>query len=128
MEGRTVGGGITVAFRDGVEVPWVSCGRRFLKIAPNNALYWHAIRKACREGRKRFDFGRSSPGSGTFEFKRRWGAEPRQLYWQYRAESGGTHAASPDGSGFGVAGRIWQRMPVWMTRVVGPPIRRRITL
>jgi FemAB-related protein (PEP-CTERM system-associated) len=127
-EGETLGGGITVTFRDGVEMPWVSSGRRHMKLAPNNALYWHAIRAACRDGLKRFDFGRSTPGSGTFEFKRRWGAEPRQLYWQVLERKAGAYRPGTDGAGFGLAGWMWQRIPVAVTRVIGPPIRRRIAL
>jgi hypothetical protein len=128
VEGRIAGGGITVAFGNGVEMPWVSTSRRFHRIAANNAVYWHAIRDACRAGRATFDFGRSTPGSGTFEFKRRWGAEPAQLYWQYMARSGATHTLSPDGGGFGLAGRMWQKLPVPVTKVIGPRIRGRITL
>jgi FemAB-related protein (PEP-CTERM system-associated) len=127
-EGETVGGGITVTFRDGVEMPWVSSARRHMKLAPNNALYWHAIRAACRGGLRRFDFGRSTSGSGTFEFKRRWGAEPRQLYWQVRERKPGAYRPGTEGAGFGLAGWVWQRIPVAVTRVIGPPLRRRIAL
>jgi FemAB-related protein (PEP-CTERM system-associated) len=128
LNGRPVAGGITVTFRDGVEMPWVSASRRFQNIAPNNAVYWHAIRQACRKGLKRFDFGRSTPGSGTFEFKRRWGAEPVQLHWQYRERTAGRYCPTTEGTGFGLAGWAWKKMPVSLTKVVGPGIRRQITL
>jgi FemAB-related protein (PEP-CTERM system-associated) len=127
VDGRTAGGGITVTFRDGMEVPWVSTSQRFRRIAANNLIYWRAIQEACRLGLKRFDFGRSTPGSGTYEFKRRWGAEPVQLHWQYSARDGGVHASGAGGE-FGLAERIWSRLPVPLTKLVGPPIRGQITL
>jgi FemAB-related protein (PEP-CTERM system-associated) len=128
VNGAPVAAGITVTFRDGVEMPWVSASRRYQQIAPNNAVYWHAIQEACRKGLKRFDFGRSTPGSGTYEFKRRWGAEPLQLHWQYRERTVGKYSPKTDGTGFGLAGRVWQKMPIGLTKIIGPGIRRQITL
>lgn len=128
LDSTPLAGGITVTFRDGVEMPWVSASRRFQKIAPNNAVYWHAIREACRKRLKRFDFGRSTPGSGTFEFKRRWGAEPVQLHWQYRERTTGKYSPKTEGTSFGLAGRLWQKMPLSLSKILGPVIRRQITL
>ena len=35
-----------------------------------------------------FDFGRSTPNEGTFHFKKQWGAEPRELVWEYWTPQG----------------------------------------
>jgi FemAB-related protein (PEP-CTERM system-associated) len=127
-KGSPVAAGITVTFQDGVEMPWVSASKRFQKSAPNNAVYWHAIREACKKNIKRFDFGRSTPGSGTFEFKRRWGAEPLQLHWQYRERTPGQYSPKADGTSMSLAGWLWKKMPVPLTKIIGPGIRRQITL
>jgi serine/alanine adding enzyme len=127
-KGIPVAAGITVTFQDCVEMPWVSASKRFQKIAPNNAVYWHAIRESCKRRSKRFDFGRSTPGSGTFEFKRRWGAKPLQLHWQYLEKNPGQYCPHVGGKGMGLAGRLWKKMPIRLTKVIGPGIRRQITL
>ena len=128
IDGQVVGGGITVSFGKGVEMPWASALRRFSKCAPNNAVYWHAIAKACREGRGTFDFGRSTPGSGTFEFKRRWGAKPMQLYWQRATDNIDEAVSSGHGQAFRAAEWLWKRMPISVTKIMGPPLRRGISL
>ena len=38
---------------------------------------------SIERGSRWFDFGRSTPGSGTYDFKLRWGGKVRQLYWVY---------------------------------------------
>jgi hypothetical protein len=44
-------------------------------------MYWHMLEQACLAGAKVFRFGRSTPDSGTYHFKKQWGAEPVKLYW-----------------------------------------------
>jgi hypothetical protein len=46
-------------------------------------LYWTKLEYACDNGNKTFDFGRSTPGEGTYRFKPQWGAKPQPLHWQY---------------------------------------------
>jgi hypothetical protein len=74
-----------------------------------------------------FDFGRSTPQEGTYRFKEQWGARPRQLYWEYWLAKG---AAIPDRSpknpNFSAAISLWRRLPVAVTRVVGPLVVRNI--
>jgi lipid II:glycine glycyltransferase (peptidoglycan interpeptide bridge formation enzyme) len=37
-------------------------------------LYWTMIRDSIERGYKVFDFGRSTPNEGTYNFKKQWGA------------------------------------------------------
>ena len=93
-EGRnTMGAGIAVTFKDGIFVPWASSLKEHRGKCPNNLLYWDAIQYGCKEGYRTFDFGRSSVGSGTFEFKKQWGAQPLALHWQMLAKDGGSGGA-----------------------------------
>ena len=72
-----------------IEIPWASSIRDFNPLCPNHLLYWHAMETAVAEGVDVFDFGRSTPGEGTFKFKEQWGAEPVPLHWEYRLPKGG---------------------------------------
>lgn len=122
-QGKTVmGAGIMVFWRDRVELPWVSSLRRYFELSPNNLLYWHAMVHAIERGMKTFDFGRSTLEAGTYEFKKRWGAEPHQLFWQYWAPAGDAPDLSPGNPKFKLAIRIWQKLPVPLTKLIGPPI------
>ena len=41
------------------------------------------MQDAVDAGRTIFDFGHSSPGDGTYDFKEQWGGIPEQLWWEY---------------------------------------------
>ena len=80
-DGQPIGGLIALAFKDSLIVPWASSLRQYLSLCPNMLLYWETLRSACIEGFQRFDFGRSSRNSGTYRFKRQWGAVEEPLFW-----------------------------------------------
>jgi serine/alanine adding enzyme len=123
MEGRPVAAGFLMAFRQMLEIPWASSLRRFNRFSPNMLLYWSVLRFACERGFRVFDFGRSSPDSGTFRFKAQWGATAVPLYWHYWLRAGGSMPdLSPRNPKMQFAIRSWQRLPVGLTKVIGPPI------
>jgi FemAB-related protein (PEP-CTERM system-associated) len=124
----TVGGLIALAFKDVLTVPWASCLSRHLGLCPNMLLYWETMRAGCREGLRRFDFGRSSRGSGTYRFKRQWGAGESPLFW-YTVSLRGEGRARRPGTGRAAAllAGSWRRLPLALTRQLGPHIRRYLT-
>ncbi len=125
---KTIGAGIALFFKDGVLVPWASSLREHRSKCPNNLLYWDAIQYGCKEGYRTFDFGRSSIGSGTYEFKKQWGAQPKQLYWQVLNVNGaGGATISTDDRRYRLVIDAWRRLPVSVTRVMGPRIRKYLT-
>lgn len=123
--GRTVASGLLTWFRTTLEVPWASSIRDFRAYCPNNLLYWEAIRFALRNRLSTFDFGRSTPGEGTYHFKKQWGAQPVPLYWQYLLNDGATlPELNPANPRYRTAIRIWRSLPVAATKLLGPPIVR----
>lgn len=126
--GRTcVAGAVTVRFRGVFEVPWASSIRNYNSMCPNNLLYWTMIRHACEVGCRTFDFGRSTPGEGTYRFKKQWGAVPCDMHWQYWLGSGAAMPdISPDNPRYRMLVRTWQKLPVRLTRLIGPSIVRNI--
>lgn len=127
LEGKTVASGMLTWFRDSLEVPWASSIIDYREKCPNNLLYWEAIRFAIRNGTRKFDFGRSTPGEGTYRFKKQWGAKPVQLYWQYLLEKG-QHVPelNPGNPKYRLAIKVWQQLPVTVTKVLGPRIVKSI--
>jgi FemAB-related protein (PEP-CTERM system-associated) len=125
---RTAGGGLCLSFKDTVMIPWASSRREYLSKCPNNLLYWEAIRLGCHEGFRRFDFGRSSRGSGTYHFKKQWGAVEQPLFWEVWRRNGHRSAlVQSSDARYAVAGRAWKHLPVAITRLCGPMLRRRIS-
>ena len=90
-------------------------------------MYWEVLAAACRDGFTWFHFGRSSRDSGTYHFKKQWGAEEVQLYWYLLSQGGDPEAAIPQPQeSYGWATRVWQRLPLSMARVLGPHLIAKI--
>lgn len=105
--------------------PWASSLRRYFALCPNPLVYWEAIRLAIARGARRFDFGRSQPGTGTYRFKTQFGAVPHPLYYQYaRGRAARIPTLADQKSSFGLAVRAWQHLPLPLARAIGPRARR----
>lgn len=127
LENKTVASGILTWFKDNLEVPWASSISDHREKCPNNLLYWEAIRFAIRNGSRKFDFGRSTPGEGTYRFKKQWGALPYPLYWQYLLKDGKQlPELNPKNPKYEMAIKVWQRLPLALTNVLGPRIVKNI--
>jgi FemAB-related protein (PEP-CTERM system-associated) len=123
-DGRPIGAALLLLHRQTISIPWVSSLRSSFKKSPNQLLYWEAMRWGISNGYRIFDFGRSSKGTGTYEAKRRWGADVVQLYWHYHPESAGPPTEAIKRLAW--ASRLWQRLPVPVANALGPRIRRAI--
>ena len=90
-------------------------------------LYWELIKNACETGAKFFHLGRSTKDSGAEVFKKKWNADAMQLYWHYvlrtRTEIPSLNPSNPK---YRLAIRTWQRLPVSLTKVLGPFIAKHI--
>lgn len=127
LHGRAAAAGFLVGFRGRLEIPWASSLRRFNQQAPNMLLYWKALEWACHNGYTAFDFGRSSPDSGTYRFKAQWGAKPHPCHWHYWVRNGGPPPElNPANPRFRMAIQAWRRLPVAFTRLLGPAIVRNL--
>lgn len=124
---EAVGGCAMLFFKGTAAVPWISSSRKHFALCPNNLMYWSAIQMAHDHGCTIFDFGRSSWNSGPFEYKRRWGAVPVPLCWQYYMPNGDSEpeftTANPKYRAFC---SLWQRMPLSVANLLGPVISRQV--
>jgi FemAB-related protein (PEP-CTERM system-associated) len=127
LKDQPIAAGLTYRTGGLIEIPWASSVRDFNSLCPNHLLYWHALETAIAEGVKVFDFGRSTPGEGTFKFKEQWGAEPVPLHWEYWVAKGGdVPDQSPKNPKFHLAIEAWKRLPLWAANAVGPRLVRGI--
>ena len=130
-EGKKTVGGLVVFFHKNTAiVPWASCYRGYFSKCPNNLLYWETMQYACERGCSQFDFGRSSPNSGTYLFKKQWGAVPFPLHWRiYGAGGVDSSAAHPatESRVLRIASAVWKHIPIGIANVIGPRIRRFIS-
>jgi len=125
---RAVGGLVALFFKDTMLVPWASSLREYFSKCPNNLLYWEAIQEGCKRRCARFDFGRSTIDSGTYDFKKQWGAQPKQLHWQLLSADGAVASTvSSDSAPYRFVSEVWKRLPAPVARLIGPSIRKYLT-
>jgi FemAB-related protein (PEP-CTERM system-associated) len=124
-EGRMVAGVLSLYYNDRVLPYFGGALRDAFQYAVNDFMYWELMRLAAKEGYKVFDFGRSRVGTGSYDFKRHWGFEPRPLPYQYllvRAQS--LPNFNPSNPRLQWAVEAWKRMPLGLTKWLGPRLTR----
>jgi FemAB-related protein (PEP-CTERM system-associated) len=123
LDAQPIAGGLTFRTKTMVEVPWASSRRDFNHLCPNHLLYWRILETAVADGCDVLDFGRSTPGEGTFKFKSQWGAEPVALHWEYPyLASGSLPDQGPANPKFRAAIALWKHCPLPIANALGPHI------
>lgn len=93
----------------------------------NDFLYWELMRRACARGLRTFDYGRSKRDTGPFAFKQNWGFEPAPLHYQYYlVKARDLPNLSPTNPKYRMFIRAWQRLPLPVSRAVGPWLARNL--
>ncbi|MEO8270960.1 MAG: FemAB family XrtA/PEP-CTERM system-associated protein [Aureliella sp.] len=124
---QTVAAGLLVHYPgERTEVPSASSLRSFNSTGANMWMYRQMLARAIDRGSPMFDFGRSSEGSGTYKFKAQWGALPQPAAWQYYVRKGQAEDLRPSSQRNQKLIKIWQKLPVSVSRWLGPSIVRGI--
>jgi serine/alanine adding enzyme len=108
------------------EVPSASSLRQFNSSNANMLMYLHLLQRAIERGQHTFDFGRSSTNSGTYRFKSQWGATASPAVWQHYVRKGSATDMRPNSGKYDLMINVWKKLPVWLTKVIGPSIVRGI--
>jgi FemAB-related protein (PEP-CTERM system-associated) len=110
-----------------MEIPWASTIKDVNPLSINMYLYWESLKYAIAQGCTTFDFGRSTVDSGTYRFKKQWGAQPQQLYWHYwlgsKREMPKLNPSNPKYKQFI---RLWKKLPLVIANRLGPMIVRNL--
>ncbi|MCP4647836.1 MAG: GNAT family N-acetyltransferase [bacterium] len=119
---------LVIGFGDTLKNPWASSLREYSVLSPNMLLYSTMLDYACDNNYRFFDFGRSSPNEGTYRFKEQWGAKPTPLHWYYISIGSEESIKGEEKARFERVIHYWKRLPVPLTKIVGPSIRKHIGL
>ena len=125
---KVIGGGVCLKFKDMLCIPWASSLREYRSLCPNVLMYWEAIQWGCDNQVAIFDFGRSTKGEGTYKFKMQWDSVEEPLHWQRFPENvqNGTTQTEKDKYAWLVS--LWAHLPVSVTKIIGPWIRKQVSL
>ncbi len=114
-------------FRSTGEGLWLGIRNQFRERYAGYLLYWEILRGASGRGIQTFHLGRSTADSGAEAFKKKWNAYPKPLYWYYCGLQGRPiPALNVDNPRYRLAIELWRKLPLNVTREIGPPIARGI--
>lgn len=123
--GKPVAGVLSLLFNDAVFPYYSGASPEAPRLAANNFLYWKLMETMAREGFRTFDFGRSKKGTGAFAFKSQWNMTVEPLNYQvYLVKRKTVPNFSPVNPKFQLAARVWQKLPLWLSKQVGPSVVR----
>lgn len=116
---------MTFWFRDEV-LPYYGGGLPAARpLSGYDFMYWDLMRRATERGTRIYDFGRSKKDTGPFKYKKHWGFEPQALPYQYfLVKSRKVPDVSPANPKYRLFIEAWKRMPLPMTRLIGPMLAR----
>lgn len=127
IKNKPVSCGFLIKNNDMLEIPWASTIKSANSKNANMWMYRKILSYAISNKYKFFDFGRSTINAGTYKFKKQWGAEPYQHYWYYlQDQNAPAPELNPDNKKMKFLIRIWQLMPVWLSKAIGPIVIRNI--
>lgn len=120
-EGAPVSSALNGHFRGVVEGMWLGALPKAREVESSYVLYWEMTKDACERGYQLYHLGRSTVDSGGEAFKKKWNTFPTQLYWQYIVSNGQPipqlNVGNPK---FRLAMDAWKKLPLPITRVIGP--------
>jgi FemAB-related protein (PEP-CTERM system-associated) len=122
---KPVSGVFSFLFRDTILPYYAGASGEAPRLAANNLMYWELMKIATGLGIRKFDFGRSKVGTGAYEFKTQWNMSVQPLEYQVLpVRRKILPDFSPMNPKFEAATRVWRRLPLWVTKRIGPRIIR----
>lgn len=114
-------------FRDEV-LPYYGGGTAAAReLKGNDFMYWELMRRSCEAGVRVFDYGRSKKGTGSYSFKKNWGFEPEELYYEFHlVKSGKLPDINPLNPKYRLFIKAWQKLPLALSMKLGPLISRNL--
>ncbi len=122
--GRPIAAAVFLSWNGTVIYKFGASDAESWSMRPNHLLFWEAIRTACDQGNRWFDFGRTDADQeGLRAFKQSWGAREEPLV--YRTLGGGSEPTSPSsGMATRVMGSVISHSPLLVCRAAGEMLYR----
>lgn len=138
-QGRPIGSYFSMMLRQTLFGLWGSTLHDYLPLYASYVAYWSLLETTAGTGCHTLDMGRSPAESGASKFKGQWGGQSVPVYQQVlptkrpRSAASGADPKVESVAGrvrtedkFQTFGRVWSRLPLPVTRIVGPRLRRHV--
>jgi FemAB-related protein (PEP-CTERM system-associated) len=109
-------------FRDQILPYYGASDPAMNEFAPNNFMYYDLMCSAGQAGYSVFDFGRSKKNvGGSYDFKAHWGMVEKELpYEMLLVKRKELPNFTPTNALFRAPRKLWQYLPLAVTRTIGP--------
>lgn len=91
-------------------------------------LLWKSLEWAVENGYETYEYGRTREGTGVYMFKRSFGGSKVWYDDLHYFPGGRAELPDPEDNKYERAREVWQKLPLPVTRLVGPQVRKRIGL
>jgi len=126
--GIPLGGKFFLKFKDRVTMTWGCFPMKHKRLLANYYLTWELIKQLAEGPYRVLDFGRSAPDSGGHDYKSNWKPDEIPLFTDYIAsDPGKIPHLKPDNTKFKIAIATWKKMPLGLTKLIGPHLARYFT-
>ena len=123
--GKLVSALLGFYYQDRVHIVIAISDPQYQHVRPNDAMHWTFIKWACDANYQYFDFGRVREESGQFEYKRKWGPKLMDLP-SYFLPLRSKEIPIVDPSHHKTLVKIWKKMPLGFTKLVGHKLRKEL--
>lgn len=128
LDGEAVNAHIDFAFGDDVYQWKVVSDYDYRDLDGGSLLNWQGMEWAANAGYDRYHFGRTREGSGVYMFKKGFGGEKTWLTDYHYFPDGDGELPDPESDRYDKIKQAWRKLPIPVTRIVGPPVRNQISL
>ena len=126
-DGRPLSSVLSFTFRDEILPYYAGDEESARDLAANDFKYWELMRRACSNGVRVFDYGRSKQGTGPYAFKKNWGFEPQPLHYEYRLyKRDSVPQNNPSNPKYKLMIETWRRLPLAVANWLGPMVVRNL--
>lgn len=125
QDGKTslVAGSIFLKFGQTVFYAFTGCPPQNFCLHPHDIIQIEAIRDACKNGFRWYDFGEVSEDNESLaQFKGKWGTQPKALFRYYYPA--GSHKTTSGSALTSSARKLWRVLPERATEAIGDWIYR----
>lgn len=127
-DGRLINGRIRFLYGDRCFAWGAVTDYEYRDLQGGSLLLWEAMKRACEEGYSTYTFGRTREGTGVYMFKKSWGGKKVWFDDYYYFPNGEVDIPDPEDEKYERVKDVWQHLPLKVTELIGPPIRRNISL
>jgi FemAB-related protein (PEP-CTERM system-associated) len=127
-DNRPIGGKMYLKFKDKLTMTWGCFPNRYKHLLANYLLTWSLIEQFANGPVQTLDFGRSPKNSGGYAYKSNWGPDEIPISTDYiAANPNKIPNLRPENIKFKIPILIWKKMPLPLTKLIGPRLAKYFT-